>query len=106
MFFANFHPACFRGLNPNSEVGFAQTRRTRQACHPEESGSPSADGDDEPAAASPQFAENIHPSADGLPVQRNCRDSSSRQVGTQNDTGLVWEDSYSDAVPSGRQEIR
>ena len=32
---------------------------------------------------SPQFAANIH----WLAVQRNCGDSSSRQVGTQNDTG-------------------
>ena len=42
---------------------------------------------------SPQFAGNIHPSAHGLAAQRNCGDSSSRQVGTQNDTrpvAQVW----------------
>ena len=35
---------------------------------------------------SPQFAGNIHPSADGLAVQRNCRDSSApKERGPQND---------------------
>ena len=54
-------------LIPNSEAGVAQTRRARQACHPEESRS---DRDDE---GSPQFAGNIH----WLGVEGNCRDSSS-----------------------------
>ena len=36
---------------------------------------------------SPQFVGNVHPSADGLAVQRNCGDSSSVSRRTQNDTG-------------------
>ena len=62
--------------------------------------------DDEPAAAGPRFAGNIHPSADGLAVQRNYRDSSSVSGRTQNDNAGATRGLSSKSRRSGGRDLR
>jgi hypothetical protein len=90
------------GVPPDAgDAGRAELRcAPAGARHPEESRS---DRDDE---GSPQFAASIHPSADGVLIQRNCRDSSApKERGPQNDSGAGFFGSPSAGPQNGRGRL-